>query len=178
MLLESTSRVFSIRRDEGDQGILFHHRRQLDDGEILFLVNTSIDSPSSGVIRTTTLGIEQWDLRQARISALSVCRRARRTRVESQLPAAAVRQPAAVPVGQAAGAGAREKGDRDSARSRRPDGDPPHGAERAHAGFRRRHRRRRDEEEPLLLHRRISSPSSKTAWRETRGIEPCSCATS
>ncbi len=68
LLLESTSRVFSIRREEGDQGILFHHRRQLDDGEILFLVNTSIDSPCSGVIRTATLGIEQWCLETGAIS--------------------------------------------------------------------------------------------------------------
>ncbi len=33
-----------IERTPGDQGILFHHRRQLADGQILFLVNTSIDA--------------------------------------------------------------------------------------------------------------------------------------
>jgi len=41
---------FSIRRDENDKGILFHHRRELEDGQFLFLVNTSIDAASSGRI--------------------------------------------------------------------------------------------------------------------------------
>ncbi|NIP26865.1 MAG: hypothetical protein GWN67_21555, partial [Phycisphaerae bacterium] len=36
----------TILRDEGDKGILFHHRRQMDDGQFLFLVNTSINAPS------------------------------------------------------------------------------------------------------------------------------------
>src|ERR1039458_6824231 len=41
---------FGIERAQGDQGILFHHRRHVADGEILFLVNTSIEHPSSGVV--------------------------------------------------------------------------------------------------------------------------------
>ena len=57
----------TIRRQKDDQGILFHHRRRLDDGEILFLVNTSIESPSAGTIRTDAAGIERWDLDTGRI---------------------------------------------------------------------------------------------------------------
>ncbi len=53
---------FSVRTDPGDKGILFHHRRQLADGQILFLVNTSIESPSSGVIESNLRGAEQWNL--------------------------------------------------------------------------------------------------------------------
>ncbi len=53
---------FAIQRAEGDKGILFHHRRSLSDGELLFLVNTSIDSPSAGTITSTMAGTEIWDL--------------------------------------------------------------------------------------------------------------------
>jgi len=50
-----------ILRTEGDQGKLFHLRRQLDDGQLLFLVNTSIDSPSRGRISADANGVEQWN---------------------------------------------------------------------------------------------------------------------
>jgi len=51
----------SITRAPGDQGILFHHRRRLDDGELLFLVNTSIEHPSAGTITSALPGVERWD---------------------------------------------------------------------------------------------------------------------
>ena len=47
---------FHIERAPGDKGILFHHRRQLADGQILFLVNTSIEHPSSGVVVSSLRG--------------------------------------------------------------------------------------------------------------------------
>ena len=53
---------FSIDRVPGDAGILFHHRRQLADGQILFLVNTSLEHPSSGVVLSTLRGVESWNL--------------------------------------------------------------------------------------------------------------------
>lgn len=57
---------FSIAREPNDKGILFHMRRQLDDGQILFLVNTSLESPSSGTIASDRKGIEQWNLETGR----------------------------------------------------------------------------------------------------------------
>ena len=59
-LLARCSNGFVIDRDADDGGLLFHHRRQLDDGQLLFLVNTSMDSPSRGTIRSPARGIEQW----------------------------------------------------------------------------------------------------------------------
>jgi hypothetical protein len=53
---------FQIHRSAEDNGILFHHRRHLADGELLFLVNTSIESPSTGIIESRQGGAEQWDL--------------------------------------------------------------------------------------------------------------------
>ena len=53
---------FAVRRTVEDRGILFHHRRRLEDGELLFLVNTSITSPSSGVIESRARGAERWVL--------------------------------------------------------------------------------------------------------------------
>jgi len=52
---------FQIQRAADDRGILFHMRRQVAGGQILFLVNTSIESPSSGGIASTLKGIEKWD---------------------------------------------------------------------------------------------------------------------
>lgn len=51
-----------IHRASGARGILFHHRRQLEDGQILFLVNTSIEFPSTGEIEADLNGVQQWNL--------------------------------------------------------------------------------------------------------------------
>lgn len=54
---------FAIQRTAGDGGILFHHRRQLEDGQLLFLANTSIEKVTSGIIEAGgAAGIEEWDL--------------------------------------------------------------------------------------------------------------------
>jgi len=58
---DQKSEVSHIERVPGDPGILFHHRRQLADGEILFLVNTSIEHPSSGVVLSRLPGVECWN---------------------------------------------------------------------------------------------------------------------
>jgi hypothetical protein len=51
---------FAIRRAAGDRGILFHHRRELADGELLLLVNTSIEHPSVGEFASAAQGVEEW----------------------------------------------------------------------------------------------------------------------
>jgi hypothetical protein len=58
----STDPACRIERIPGDKGILFHHRRVLDDGQILLLVNTSIEHRSQGVVRTSFKGLEEWSL--------------------------------------------------------------------------------------------------------------------
>ncbi|MHB8523828.1 MAG: glycosyl hydrolase [Limisphaerales bacterium] len=58
---------FAIHRGPDDPGILFHHRRQLEDGQLLFLVNTSLDSPSAGRIESGLQGIQQWNLNTGKI---------------------------------------------------------------------------------------------------------------
>ena len=59
-LLELNSDGFAIRRADGDQGILFHMRRTLDDGELVLLVNTSSEHSSSGTVDSRLAGVEQW----------------------------------------------------------------------------------------------------------------------
>lgn len=66
-----SSTGFSIVRDETDRGLLFHQRRELADGELLFLVNTSIENPSGGKINTRFSGVEQWDLYTGKITPYS-----------------------------------------------------------------------------------------------------------
>ena len=59
---QDASKEFRIERTEGAQGILFHNRRKLRDGELLFLVNTSLESPSTGSFYSSLHGVERWDL--------------------------------------------------------------------------------------------------------------------
>lgn len=77
---------FTIRRTEADKGILFHHRRVLADGEILFLVNTSIEHPSSGAIRSALNGVEQWNLHNGGIGAYPFEKAAGGITAQFQLP--------------------------------------------------------------------------------------------
>jgi hypothetical protein len=69
MLLAQGKDGFGIRRSPNDRGILFHDRRKLTDGEVLFLVNTSIDFPSEGVIESGALGIERFDLESGKVES-------------------------------------------------------------------------------------------------------------
>jgi hypothetical protein len=59
---------FAIEREKDDKGILFHHRRKLDDGEFLLLVNTSIEEPAAGLVKSAAGSVEQWDPATAEIS--------------------------------------------------------------------------------------------------------------
>ena len=68
-LLELQDRRFRIARDQGDRGILFHHRRQVDGGDqLLLLVNTSSDARSAGIVESEARGVERWDPRTGRIT--------------------------------------------------------------------------------------------------------------
>ncbi len=58
-----------IHRAAGDQGILFHQRRQLADGELLLLVNTSLEAPAQGIVEATAQGVERWDFFTGAVSA-------------------------------------------------------------------------------------------------------------
>ncbi|HUT29550.1 MAG TPA: glycosyl hydrolase [Sedimentisphaerales bacterium] len=69
MLLRRSTDGFGIQRNRGLGGLLFHHRRRLDDGEILFLVNTSIDSPITGRLQSPMRSIQRWDLETGNISS-------------------------------------------------------------------------------------------------------------
>ena len=69
LVLERARDGFAIKRAENDAGILFHHRRVLDDGEFLLLVNTSIDSPSKGTFTSSMKGVRRWNLETGEIEA-------------------------------------------------------------------------------------------------------------
>jgi len=61
-LLKLMFAEFMVQTKPDSKGILYHHRRQLDDGDLLFLVNTSITDPVSGTVKTVARGIEKLDL--------------------------------------------------------------------------------------------------------------------
>lgn len=53
---------FSIALDGKGEAILYHQRRTLDDGDLLFLVNTSATVPASGVFQSSMKGVDKWSL--------------------------------------------------------------------------------------------------------------------
>lgn len=58
----------SITREDGDQGLLFHHRRRLPDGDLVFLVNTSLEHPTRGALRSAAGSVERWDPQTGQIT--------------------------------------------------------------------------------------------------------------
>ena len=62
ILQERAGDRFAIQRAPGDGGILYHMRRRLSDGELVFLVNTSDAAPAAGTVVSTMRGVEQWSL--------------------------------------------------------------------------------------------------------------------
>ena len=60
---------FVIRRAKDEQPVLYHHRRILDDGELLFLINKSLDLSTSGTIESVANSVEKWDAETGDISS-------------------------------------------------------------------------------------------------------------
>ena len=65
-LLKRSDTAFRVRQKKGNKAILFHHRRRLDDGQFLFLVNTSLDARAAGEIRAVANGARRWNLQTGR----------------------------------------------------------------------------------------------------------------
>lgn len=110
ILLAQAKGGFRITRKENDSGILYHQRRQLPEGDLLYLVNTSITAPASGVIESPLKGAEQWDLNTGAVSAYPFVQANSMIQAEFTLPpcgsmllflSKAARQPASKPVEQA-----------------------------------------------------------------------------
>ncbi len=76
----------AIHREHGDKGILFHQRRQLDDGELVLLVNTSIEAPSKGFVESRQKGAEVWDCRSGGISLYPCQVEVRSIKLSFELP--------------------------------------------------------------------------------------------
>ena len=50
-------------------GILFHHRRKVEDGEFVFVVNTSIESGLAGIFHARGEAVQEWNLLTGEIAA-------------------------------------------------------------------------------------------------------------
>jgi len=86
MLLAASKDGFVVERDSDDKGILFHHRRTLEDGEFLMLANTSIDATSAGLVKSSVGCVEQWDPGKAEISAYPFEKTAAGVKARFELP--------------------------------------------------------------------------------------------
>ena len=76
----------AIRRAAEDKGLLFHQRRQLADGDLLLLVNTSIDAPSQGFVEAQAKGVQKWDLFTGAISAYPFAMENGAAKLDFELP--------------------------------------------------------------------------------------------
>jgi hypothetical protein len=63
---------FRILEPEIITGKLFHHRRQLDDGQLLFLVNTSLENTSAGTCVIQGKSVRELDLKTGEIKPYPV----------------------------------------------------------------------------------------------------------
>ncbi|MBN2136263.1 MAG: hypothetical protein JW720_00500 [Sedimentisphaerales bacterium] len=86
MLLPAPPDGFAVKRDPNDKGILFHHRRKLDDGDILFIVNTSITDSSTGMFESRAGSVESWSLETGEMSPYPFARTAAGLIVDFELP--------------------------------------------------------------------------------------------
>ena len=77
---------FVIERAEDDPGLLFHQRRQLDDGELVLLVNTSIEHASRGSVRSCRQGVERWLPRTGEVQPYPFSKHQRGIRFDFELP--------------------------------------------------------------------------------------------
>jgi hypothetical protein len=79
---------FVITRTTADHGLLFHHRRRVDDGELVFVVNTSLEARSSGTIDASAGAVEAWDLATGRVRPYAFDATPQGVRVRFDLPEA------------------------------------------------------------------------------------------
>jgi hypothetical protein len=69
-LLARAGDGFAVRSTEdANKGIVLHHRRVVDDGEFVLVVNTSLDGNQLRTITSTAQSVEEWDLRTGEVSA-------------------------------------------------------------------------------------------------------------
>jgi hypothetical protein len=61
-LREQYPEMPQFTRSTENPGKLFHQRRVCEDGQILFLVNTSLDGSEKGEVMTAGGGVENWNL--------------------------------------------------------------------------------------------------------------------
>ena len=57
----------SVTQADGNAGILFHQCRRIQDGQFVFLVNTSIDSSCNGNLKGQAASLQLWDLQTGEI---------------------------------------------------------------------------------------------------------------
>lgn len=58
---KATRDRFLLEKTAADGAVLYHHRRQLADGQIVFLVNTSIDAATAGRFEAAGQSVELWN---------------------------------------------------------------------------------------------------------------------
>ena len=85
-LLAAQEDGFALQQSEGSKGIVYHMRRHLAEGELVFVVNTSIEQPAKGVLTARAGGVERWDPQTGRIEACTFEKRDGKTRSAFELP--------------------------------------------------------------------------------------------
>ncbi len=61
ILLQHSENGFAVRSNDPNRGFLLHHRRILEDGQLVFVTNTNINQSCNGVIESSAQSAEQWN---------------------------------------------------------------------------------------------------------------------
>ncbi|MBI4580850.1 MAG: hypothetical protein HY718_14170 [Planctomycetes bacterium] len=78
---------FAVRPTLNAEGQLFHHRRVLEDGDLIFLVNTKFDKPALGTIGGTRIGgVEKWNLDTGKIEPYPARTAGKKVEIDFDLP--------------------------------------------------------------------------------------------
>ncbi|MHC4636543.1 MAG: glycosyl hydrolase [Planctomycetota bacterium] len=68
MLEKRSEDGFAVRLKAADNNLIYHHRRQFTDGQLLFIVNTSINSKGAGFVLSGARSVEKWDPQTGSVS--------------------------------------------------------------------------------------------------------------
>ena len=87
-LAEISAQEIQFAGLNGDKSMFFHHRRELDDAELVFLANISPDKPISGEFIGRGRSVEKWDPFTGRAAGFASEARKGKVRVTFDLPPA------------------------------------------------------------------------------------------
>jgi hypothetical protein len=80
------SKTIQFKQLEKSEGTLFHHRRDLEDGQLLFLVNTSPNEWSTGTFTIEGQSVKELDLISGEVNSYPANKNKKSLKIDFELP--------------------------------------------------------------------------------------------